>query len=273
MSGPVRVLTDGAVDSVVRAGVAQPRDVVTAPRAEWLEYLQGWAKASRIEVVTNDEYCLEDCAQLRSQLGLARRQSSEVSGYLDKVKMKRSLGRAGIEVPKWSDMSVVPSPDGAPTLPGGLGYPVVVKPRQEANSRGVRVIRDVAEWLEWVRDREGQRGWEVEEYIDAPMYFMDGVVDDGAYTPALLGAYLGPLLPRPGISVLGAVEVPRTEPLWNAAADLGAQVAGALGMDGRFVTHLEFFRTSADPCGDGSMCTRSRRAGIGDVAGVCRGES
>jgi hypothetical protein len=37
------------------------------------------------------------------------------------------------------------------------------------------------QWRSWVEEHEGQRGWQVERFLDAPMCFVDGLVVDGGY--------------------------------------------------------------------------------------------
>ena len=239
----IRILTDD-VSASVTATVQPPSvEVVVAPRESWLSKLREWAASGPIEVATNDEYCLAYCARLRDDLGLESRHPLRLEHYLDKVSMKRALESAGLPVPLWADLDVVPA--AGASLPSGLSFPVVVKPRQEANSRGVRVIRDRQSWDQWLADREGQTGWQVEAHIEAPMYFIDAAINDGRYMPLILGHYFGSLLPQPGNPVLGAIEVSRDEPLWSRACVLGKQVAQALGSDGRFVTHLEFFESQS----------------------------
>lgn len=238
--GAVRVLTDSTTRTW--RSTPSPRvDVVVEPRRGWLELLRSWARDGDLEVVSNDEFCLEECARLRALVGLPSRSPQQLVRYLDKVVMKAGLRAAGIEVPAWSDMTTAP-PSGS-DLPDPLHLPVVVKPRKEANSRGVRVLRDRDSWRSWLEDHQGERGWQVQELIKAPMHFVDGVVDHGRYEPVLVGSYLGPLLGAAGSRVLGAVSVPRADPLWDAAARLGDSVVQTLGSDGRFVTHLEFFST------------------------------
>jgi hypothetical protein len=60
-------------------------------------------------------------------------------------------------------------------VPEELAFPCVVKPRVGSNSRGVRVIRTVDEWESWLDAHADEKGWEIEEFIDAPMCFVDGL--------------------------------------------------------------------------------------------------
>jgi hypothetical protein len=267
----VVVLTDGPEDEVARADAPAPPRVLRLPRERWAEQLAAWSVGGAPEVVTNDEFCLAEAARCRA--GLARRTVTPagLDGYLDKVTMKTRLARAGVRVPRWAAVDRVALPD-LRDPPAGLTPPLVAKPRVGANSRGVRVIRDRDAWRAWVLDREGETGWEVEEFVPHPMCFVDGLVVDGAYRPVLVGRYLGGLLPEPGVDVLGAVSVPPEDALWTRAVELGRRVADALGTDGAFATHLEFF--DAD---DGlvvmEVCARAPGALVSEMARVVTGHN
>jgi len=243
----VVVLTDGLEHPVTRADAPPPPRVVRLPRSEWLPRLRSWAAEGPLDVLANDEFALSDLAELRAGLGLRRVTVTGLDGYLDKVVMKTRLGAAGVAVPPWVGVDRVDAELLAAGAPGGLRFPVVAKPRIGSNSRGVRVIHDLAQWRSWLGDRAGEHGWEVEGFVPGPMCFVDAVVVDGAYTPVLVGRYLGSLVPAPEVRVLGAVSVPRDDPLWERAAGLGRRVVGALGADGRFASHLELFDADEGP--------------------------
>lgn len=236
----VVVLTDGPPSGVSRADAPVPREIVAGLREQWAEIIAGLAGGRRVEVVTNDEFCLDDCRRVREQLGLRRVTPAGVDGYRDKVVMKHRLAAAGIRVPRWVPLERIDEGGDLP-LPDGLDYPVVAKPRIGSNSRGVRSIQDEQQWRSWVQDKSGTGGWQVEQFISGQMCFVDGLVVDGYYEQVLVGRYLGGLLPGPEVSVLGGVSVPGDDRLWDRAGTLGRQVADTLGTDGRFATHLEFF--------------------------------
>jgi hypothetical protein len=219
--------------------------------------------------VTNDEFCLAECAKLRAELGLPRVTSAQLGGYLDKVVMKTRLAAAGIPVPRWAAVDHVGA---AERFPSGLALPVVAKPRIGSNSRGVRVIRDDRGWRSWVADRTGQQGWEIEEFVPGRMCFVDGLVVEGDYEPVLVGCYLGGLLLEPGVDVLGAISVPRHNALWQAAVGLGCRVARTLGDDGRFATHLEFFEHGGDLVVM-EVCVRAPGALVSEMARATSGHN
>ncbi|TWE09286.1 ATP-grasp domain-containing protein [Rudaeicoccus suwonensis] len=236
------VLTDGSPDQVARSDVPAPAHVVRRPRDEWRQYLTELDRDTA--VTTNDEYLLAECARLRHHLSLRAVTPTPIAHYLDKVSMKSQLYAAGIRVPAWVPVDG-PVSRGMPPPPS-LEFPVVAKPRMGSNSRGVRVIDDAPQWQSWTADKAGQAGWQIEEHIDAAMFFVDAFVHDRTYTPVLVGRYLGPLLPSSTTHVLGAVSVDPHEEIWRRAVELGRRVADCLGTNGRFATHLEFFDTGDD---------------------------
>ncbi len=266
------VLTDGPVNRVARSDAPAPGRVISGPRSEWPGRLQELRGAAAVEVVTNDEYALRECAHLRERLGLSRVTSLGLDGYLDKVLMKTRLAAESVPVPRWVSLDDMgPVSDGL-GLPQALSLPVVAKPRIGANSRGVQIISAPDQWQEWVRDKAGQSGWEIEEYISGPMCFVDALVVNGEYTPVLVGRYLGGLLPSPEVQIVGAVSVPRQDAFWERAVDLGRRVAHALGIDGRFATHLEFFEHR------GTLivmeaCARAPGAMVSEMARVVSGHN
>jgi hypothetical protein len=211
------------------------------PRTAWAEGIRRLADGRPFEVVTNDEYCLLDCQALRAQLGLAPRHHGPLLGYLDKVVMKRRLNRAGVATARFIELSTVPADTAlARQWAGELGLPLVAKPRQEANSRGVDVLHDVDDIERWQRSRLDRAGWHLEEFLPGTQYHVNGIVCDGTVTPVQVGSYLGPLLGFFQGRRLGGVTLPPSDPLVPAAHRLNEAVVAALGGTGRFVVHTEF---------------------------------
>ena len=265
----VVVLTDGPPHRAVRADVPPPSRVVSRPRSQWGAFVAELSDEGPVEVVTNDEFCLAQCAEIRRTAGCGRITPAGLDGYLDKVVMKQRLSAAGVSVPPWAPLEPLPGTL-SDAIPEGLRFPVVVKPRIGANSRGVQVIRDRSACRSWVANATGQAGWQVEEFVAGRVCFVDALVVDGRYEPVLVGRYLGGLLPGPEDRVLGAVSVHHDDPLWERAVALGHEVATALGEDGRFATHLEFFDRGADLVVM-EVCARAPGALVSEMARVVSG--
>ncbi len=101
LADDVVVLTHGPPGRVARADASPPPRVVSRSRSQWEAFMVALSAQERVEVVTNDEFCLAHCAELRRAAGLARVTPSGLDGYLDKVVMEQRLGDAGVLVPRW----------------------------------------------------------------------------------------------------------------------------------------------------------------------------
>jgi hypothetical protein len=237
----VTVLSDPTGGPALREDVGESRARVHhAPVGQWRETIVGLAGSRRFDVLTNDEYALLTCRDLRAGLGLPPRHPHQLIQYLDKVEMKRRLTACGIGTARFVEVDRVAADTPAEALVARLGLPVVAKPRQEANSRGVQVLRSAEEVRRWQQRRHGQTGWHVEEYLEGIPYHVNGIVHAGTVTPVQVGRYLGPLLDLPLGRRLGGVILPERHELAPAAHALNAAVVAALGNDGSFVVHTEF---------------------------------
>jgi D-alanine-D-alanine ligase len=91
---------------------------------------------------------------------------------LDKVITKILMIDAGVPTPAYRVLGAghfSPDQNGSESLPHGeLRFPLVVKPRHESTSYGLRLVHDLAELREAVEaiDRDYQQSALVEEYID-----------------------------------------------------------------------------------------------------------
>lgn len=93
-----------------------------------------------------------------------------------------------------------------------VGLPAVVKPRREANSRGVEVLADADAVRTWLARHDGETGWQVDEFIDGDPGHVNALVRHGDVRPVQAGRYLGPLLGLDEGRALGGWTVPTTEP-------------------------------------------------------------
>jgi biotin carboxylase len=98
----------------------------------------------------------------------------------DKVRMKQALEEAGMRVPRF--LAVDPSTSRkdlerfARTIPGRI----VLKPRSQAASFGVRILDNAAGLLALAADDRIEPGYEAEEFIEGTILHLDGIVRDGA---------------------------------------------------------------------------------------------
>lgn|GEM_PF-1313743 len=240
----VVVLTDSDPATVFREDVETSVEVVHAGREEWESVVRS-APGGPAEVVSNDEYCLVECARLRATTGLPARHPAHLEGYRDKVLMKRRLEAAGVPVPRFLtfEPTVTSSRAVADRVVATVGLPAVVKPRREANSRGVEVLADVEAVRGWLARHDGEPGWQVDEFVDGALGHVNALVRQGDVRPVQAGRYLGPLLGFDRGRVLGGWTLPADAPEAVAAHGLNERVVRALGADGEFVVHTEFATT------------------------------
>jgi hypothetical protein len=100
-------------------------------------------------IVSSSEDDVLRCARLRHRLELPGQSVQSATAYRDKLVMKRLARAAGIRVPPFS---AVDRPSDLLDFVAASDGPVVVKPRREAGSIGVRVIRDAPEAEGFLRD-------------------------------------------------------------------------------------------------------------------------
>lgn len=248
LADEIVVMTDQLSAPVMREDVAgRPLQIRRTPREAWPAVLTELAASSRIDVVTNDEYCLEACQSLRSSLKLPPRHPSLLAAYLDKVVMKTRLRAGGIATPRFLVFDrVAYTDDSVEMVLHKIGLPAVVKPRQQANSRGVRILRDRASLHDWLIEHDGECDWQIDEYIEGNQYHVNAIVRHGEVLPVMVGRYLGPLLGLPSGHKLGGMSLSNDDPLTPRAHALNARVVESLGSDGDFIVHTEFIVDASD---------------------------
>lgn len=266
----VVVLTDADPASVLREDVAASVDVMHAGRDAWESVVRS---VPGTQVVSNDEYCLVECQRLRAATGLPARHPARLDGYRDKVLMKRRLAVAGVPVPRHLtfEPAVTSSRAVADHVVATVGLPAVVKPRSEANSRGVEVLPDVEAVLGWLARHDGEAGWQVDEYVTGALGHVNALVRQGDVRPVQAGRYLGPLLGFERGRVLGGWTLPHGSPQAVAAHELNERVVRALGADGEFVVHTEFATTPDGRLVVLETAARAPGAAVSEVARVHAG--
>jgi hypothetical protein len=239
----MRILTSGRVEDAIRPGVPAAIPVETRPLEHWAERLREIAGDESLELVTNDEYCLEECAKLRRELGLPPRLEMPLAPYRDKVLMKEALIAAGVAVPAFLPLEPVPaSRAAAEEILAALGPRIVVKPRREANNRGVAAIDSRLELERWLEAHAGEGGWEAESFLEGTLFHANALVEDGRVRPLLVGEYAGSPLALEGGGAIGSITIAPEEAVAEQGRALNRRVVEALGGAGRFVIHTEFVR-------------------------------
>jgi hypothetical protein len=234
----VRILTIGSPAAVLRGGL--PPGWIIEPVAKFPRR----SALDNADIVTNDEYALEECGDLRESVGLPRRLPAALAPWLDKITMKEQLRAASIGVPRAISLDTFADKRRdrlAEVLIDALGLPIVTKPRRGANNTGVTILQDRAALQAWLVSHVGELGWEAEEFLDAQLYHANALVRDGTVTPVIVGEYVRPLLALSEGLASGSITLPGDHPVTRIGEGLNASVAAALGAAGSFVMHTEFF--------------------------------
>lgn len=178
-------------------------------------------------------------ARLREELGVPGDRAELVTRFLDKPRMKELVSAAGLRVPRW--LTGVRPGDAAAAV-ARLGRPVVLKPRAEAASRGVRLLPDAAA-LAAALAEAGDADLECEEFVAGRILHADGVRRGGRYHYVSVSEYVGTCLAFLAGESLGSVLLDPGRDR-DEAVGFTAACLDALGLaDGAF--HLELFRTGA----------------------------
>jgi biotin carboxylase len=177
-------------------------------------------------VASSSEYDLIRAAVLRERCGLAGQGVASALAYRDKFRMRAAALAGGMRVPAFAGVRTHAEVLG---FAERAGFPVVLKPRLGTGTAGITVVRsgrDLAGLAgqAW-RRRPGPGRLVVEEYVDAPMYHVDGMCLAGKVVHCWPSRYSAGALDdvaggRPRTSIMLAAEDPLRRRLQAWAAQL-----------------------------------------------------
>lgn len=127
------------------------------------------------KVLALSEFDLDTGAAVREALRTPGVSPQQVRRFKDKVVMKQAMAAAGLRAPQYLPLAEAPD---AAALVAGLGLPLILKPRVGASSRGVVKVETEAQLAAALADLHPQ-DYECEQYIEGPIYHVDGLVRDG----------------------------------------------------------------------------------------------
>jgi hypothetical protein len=269
----VRVLTTAPPEAVFRPDVRPEAIEVEQVTDEWrTTVLPRLVADDGLEVVTNDELCLDLCARLRASSGRTSIPPDQLAAYTDKVSLKTRLGAAGVSVPRFLqlDLATTSPAQAVRDVVENVGLPAVVKPLRGAYNIGVAVLSTADELEAWLTEHGDEPGWQVESFAGGRLCHANAVVTGGRVTPVIVGAYTGAPLEVMRGAALGSVTVPPSHPLRALGFELLERVTGALGTAGGFVLHVEFFHDGDDAVVIDVAC-RAPGALVADVAELTTG--
>lgn len=126
-------------------------------------------------IIAMSEYDLAPAAQLRTEFGVTGTQAHQVVLYKDKVEMKKRMKRDNLRAPEFFDCQ---NADEIRQFAQKIGYPLILKPKTGASSHGVVLVRSEDE-LEKALPTIDFDDYECEEYIEGPIFHIDGLTHKG----------------------------------------------------------------------------------------------
>ena len=140
------------------------------------------------------EHTVYPAAVLRDHFGVPGTRPQVALRCRDKVEMKRALEGSDVVVPKFWPVQESTTAAELEQLLVGIPGRVVLKPRGQAGSAGVRAFDSVADLLDQAAGAGFENGYEVEEFVEGTVCHLDGVVRDGAVGFLSVSRYLGTCL-------------------------------------------------------------------------------
>ncbi|MDN3260523.1 inositol monophosphatase family protein [Streptomyces sp. CSDS2] len=202
------------------------------------------ARAPYDRIIARHELLITPAAELRAEFGVPGMSPETARKFRDKVVMKDTLTAAGLRVPRYLSLDSL-DPAGDPAAP--WQGRTIVKPRDEGGSQGVRLFDSVARAIRFVRDQEARLGagfrarYELEEYVEGPIWHIDGFLFEGEPVVAQSSRYVGTPLGFENGAPIGSVQI--DDPALTAWA---VRCVRALG--GETLTfHLEAIMTEEGP--------------------------
>ncbi|PRZ14891.1 ATP-grasp domain-containing protein [Laceyella sediminis] len=188
------------------------------------------------------EFDLIQAAELRSRFRIPGVDREQVKLFRDKVSMKERLLAKGLSVPRFLDLR---DSEEAIRFAAEVGYPLILKPRTGAASQGVYKVDTEAD-LRRLLQAIDITDYECEEYVDGPIYHVDGVIHQQQLLFVRPSRYIHTCLDFNHGQPLGSVMLPPGEQ--NDTITLFTkQVLQALGLE-RGIFHLEIImRHDSEP--------------------------
>ena len=190
--------------------------------------------------IQTDEFAVDLLSFINTELKLPGMQLDDCYKFRDKVKMKQVLSE-NIRKPKMYTLNDITNDN--------VTYPVILKPRCFAGSRGVKIIDKKEKLLQnlkglyfdYTRVSEfnyGEEDIEVEEYIQAPICHIDGIVFNNEIKFCICSQYINTCFEYTTGKILGSKK--GSEVQQKKALDFATEVNNSLKLPNG-VFHLEAF--------------------------------
>ncbi|RAG84067.1 biotin carboxylase [Streptacidiphilus pinicola] len=237
--------------------VADPSDVGEVTAAALRCHL---ALGGTDVVLALSEFDLLTAARVREQLGVPGADTEAVLRFRDKTVMKQAVAAAGLRVPQFR--AIGSAEDAAAFAAAHGGGPVMLKPRTGAASSGCVLLRPGQDARHELAGRD-LTGYEAEEFVEGPIWHVDGLLADGELRFGLASRYLNTCFDFGLGTPLGSVV--QQGPAAETMLDFALRSLAALGLrTGAF--HLEVIEHADGPV----FLEVGARVGGGEIPFVCR---
>jgi hypothetical protein len=191
------------------------------------------------KVLALSEYDIALGASIRSHFGVVGTTPAEARLYVDKVAMKEAVVKAGVRAPRFVRAETARR---VLEFAREVGFPVVIKPRIGAGSRGVYKIESEEQLLAHLQNFVLEN-YECEEYVEGSVLHVDGVTASSGIVFIQASKYFNTCLEFMAGMPLGSVFI-QDSVLNERIERFTASVLRAIGLRvGAF--HLELFLTGS----------------------------
>ncbi|MEU9123236.1 hypothetical protein AB0C96_25785 [Streptomyces sp. NPDC048506] len=225
-------------------------------------------------VVSLSECDVVRAARIRQWLGLPGQSVESALAFRDKHRTKTLADEAGLAVPRFRAVDCAGE---VLDFAAEVGGPLVVKRRSGSGSVGVRVLADRSAVERWVAGLcvapDEPWGLLAEEYVDARLFHVNGVMAGGRMLHAWSGTYV-----RPPLEALEkgrartVVMLPPESELVRGLKEFTASVIAALPpVEEPTSFHAEAFRAADGTLSLCEIASRTGGRGINDIGRLAYG--
>lgn len=224
------------------------------------EQLRGWLKTQPPfqRILTRQENLLLTAAELRAEFAIPGMLPDETVLFRDKVKMKEAILGAGLRAPRYRKVGRAPE-----ALP--WSGKTVLKPRDEAGSRGIELFDTAPAAIDHIHravvgdpDHIYLKNYQLEEFLEGPIWHVDGYLFDGRPVVVRTCKYVGTCLDYALGKPVGSIQFENP-----ALAEWAVDCLRALRAK-TLTFHLEAILTEAGP----AFLEVAARAAGGDVVEI-----
>lgn len=176
------------------------------------------------KVLALSEFDLLTAAQIRDELSVPGMRTATMLVFRDKVRMKQVIADAGYRIPAYR---AIKSREEVASFARDHQSGIVVKPRAGAASAGCYILPSGADTERCMPDID-LSNYQVEEFIEGPIWHVDGLMQHGRPLLAVAFRYINTCYGFAHGSPLGSVV--QTGPLADRVSAFAVQCLTALGL-------------------------------------------